>query len=62
MHSHQLQIPAKTYLLSKSFAGVRSPKRGKLVRACVVRSRVNEISQVERILFSKVHFFLHFID
>ena len=35
MHSHQLQIPAKTYLLSKSFAGVRSPKRGKLVRACV---------------------------
>ena len=46
-HIH-LKIPTKT------FEGVQSQKRGK-TPACV-RSRMNEVSQVERYLFSKVCF------
>ena len=40
-------------VITIQFEGVRSPRRGKL--ACV-HSRMNEVSQVETFLFSKIHF------
>ena len=46
----------KTYLLK---VYVRSSKRGKRARACVracVGSRMNEVSQVKKFLFSKIQF------
>ena len=46
----QLKHSLQNFCQNFSFEGVQSPKREKLVCA---RSRMNEISQVEIILFSK---------